>query len=171
MKECDCVILIEMDKYRWIPNPFFDTTWTWKTYLWLLLLFTNTELTCLLNNAMALPYCSVSANRRQVFCLFFPSFLLLYSLQTSSKTYISKPLLVKIMASLQSQTNGYPADNYPLDRRFIHWIGLIHWIAYPCTFRTTGPWRLPLKYSKELKCYQFRTTHCFDFCFQIFIRR
>ena len=22
-------------------------------------------------------------------------------------------------------------DSYPLDRRFIHWIGLIHWISYP----------------------------------------
>ena len=25
----------------------------------------------------------------------------------------------------------YPVDSYPLDRRFIHWIGLIHWISYP----------------------------------------
>ena len=22
-------------------------------------------------------------------------------------------------------------DSYPLDKRFIHWIGLIHWISYP----------------------------------------
>ena len=24
-----------------------------------------------------------------------------------------------------------PVDSYPLDRRFIYWIGLIHWISYP----------------------------------------
>ena len=28
-------------------------------------------------------------------------------------------------------THFYSADSYPLDRRFIHWIGLIHWITYP----------------------------------------
>ena len=28
-------------------------------------------------------------------------------------------------------THFYPVDSYPLDRRFIHWIGLIHWITYP----------------------------------------
>ena len=25
----------------------------------------------------------------------------------------------------------YPVDSYPLDRKFTHWIGLIHWISYP----------------------------------------
>ena len=25
----------------------------------------------------------------------------------------------------------YPVDSYPLDGRFIHWIGLIHWVSYP----------------------------------------
>jgi hypothetical protein len=28
-------------------------------------------------------------------------------------------------------THFYPTNNYPLDRRFIRWIGLIHRITYP----------------------------------------
>ena len=35
----------------------------------------------------------------------------------------------------------YAVDSYPMDNRFIHWIGLIHWISYPHFEQPAQDWR------------------------------
>ena len=46
------------------------------------------------------------------------------------KLRLSNGYLITPLSMLRA-TLFYPVDSYPLDRRFIHWIGLIHWISYP----------------------------------------
>ena len=38
---------------------------------------------------------------------------------------------IAIHSAIHASYNAFLSGGYPLDKRFIHWIGLIHWITYP----------------------------------------